>query len=142
MKALTLWEPWASLMAWEKKKVETRGWATRYRGPIAIHAALKKPSFLGASEATIKFQDEYMRCRQEMFGNTARRDDLFLGCILCIADLVSIEETTVVRGDLSARELIFGNYEDGRYAWFFENVQRLDTPIAVKGNRMLWNWNR
>lgn len=41
---LTLWQPWASLVAIGAKTIETRGWATPYRGPIAIHAAAKRPN--------------------------------------------------------------------------------------------------
>jgi hypothetical protein len=36
MKALTLIQPWASLVAIGAKRVETRGWRTSYRGPLAI----------------------------------------------------------------------------------------------------------
>lgn len=39
MKAITIWQPWASLLACGGKRFETRSWATSYRGPIAIHAA-------------------------------------------------------------------------------------------------------
>lgn len=39
MTALSLWQPWASLIAHGAKTIETRGWATHYRGPLAIHAA-------------------------------------------------------------------------------------------------------
>lgn len=38
MKALTIRQPWASLIALGVKTIETRSWSTRYRGPIAIHA--------------------------------------------------------------------------------------------------------
>lgn len=38
MKALTLHQPWASLVALGVKTIETRSWATKHRGPIAIHA--------------------------------------------------------------------------------------------------------
>ena len=41
MKALTIWQPWASLLVSGQKKYETRSWATSYRGPIAIHAAMR-----------------------------------------------------------------------------------------------------
>ena len=41
MKALTLHQPWASLMAWGVKTIETRGWATAYRGPL-VQALLGK----------------------------------------------------------------------------------------------------
>lgn len=43
MKAITLWQPWASLIALGVKTIETRSWATSHRGPIAIHAATRKP---------------------------------------------------------------------------------------------------
>ncbi len=43
MKALTLWQPWASLIAIGAKSIETRSWATPYRGRLAIHAAARKP---------------------------------------------------------------------------------------------------
>ncbi len=39
MKALTLHQPWASLIAEGVKTIETRSWSTKYRGPMAIHAA-------------------------------------------------------------------------------------------------------
>lgn len=41
MKALTLHEPWATLVALGVKTIETRSWSTAYRGPLAIHAALR-----------------------------------------------------------------------------------------------------
>lgn len=37
-KALTLHQPWASLVALGVKTVETRSWATSYRGRLLIHA--------------------------------------------------------------------------------------------------------
>jgi hypothetical protein len=43
VKALTLHQPWASLVAAGVKMIETRSWSTRYRGPLAIHAGAKRP---------------------------------------------------------------------------------------------------
>ncbi len=43
MKALTIRQPWASLIAAGVKTIETRSWSTRYRGPLAIHAGKHKP---------------------------------------------------------------------------------------------------
>lgn len=45
MKALTLWQPWASLIALGVKSIETRAWSTSYRGPLAIHAAATTKGF-------------------------------------------------------------------------------------------------
>jgi hypothetical protein len=39
MKAISLWQPWASAIALGMKRIETRGWSTNYRGRLAIHAA-------------------------------------------------------------------------------------------------------
>jgi hypothetical protein len=39
MKVLTLHQPYASLIALGVKSIETRSWSTKYRGPLAIHAA-------------------------------------------------------------------------------------------------------
>jgi hypothetical protein len=45
MKAITLHQPWATLVAIEQKKIETRSWPTSYRGPLAIHAAKTMPDY-------------------------------------------------------------------------------------------------
>ena len=50
MKALSLWQPWASLIAAGVKRFETRHWETRHRGPIAIHAA-KRLEAVGIPDA-------------------------------------------------------------------------------------------
>lgn len=151
MKALTLWQPWATLVAMEVKKIETRCWSTKYRGEIAIHSAARMPTiYLGGSARTDPFRDELA----EVFAVRRDRDDrggkhvddiihgLPHGKVLCVVRLVSIEETADVRELISDRERVFGNYEDGRYAWHLEMVQVFEPPIATKGNRLLWNWNR
>lgn len=46
MKAITLWQPWASLIAVGAKTIETRGRQTHYRGPLAIHAATRRPGLM------------------------------------------------------------------------------------------------
>lgn len=39
MKALSLRQPWASLIIYAGKDIENRTWPTSYRGPLLIHAA-------------------------------------------------------------------------------------------------------
>ena len=41
MRALSLRQPWASLIADGRKTIETRTWRTRYQGPLAIHASAR-----------------------------------------------------------------------------------------------------
>lgn len=134
MKALSLWQPWASLVALQLKRVETRGWTTDYRGPLAIHAA-KRPIPRDFGE----FAEEKKIAHVLAAYGVAWRT-LPLGVVLCTVDLFRIERTSVIRGDLSETERIFGDYTDCRYAWFFQDVKRFETPIPAKGNRLLWNW--
>lgn len=39
MKALTIHQPWASLIITGAKALENRRWRTKYRGPLLIHAS-------------------------------------------------------------------------------------------------------
>ena len=41
MLAISLKQPWAWLMTIGPKRIENRKWATRYRGPILVHASLR-----------------------------------------------------------------------------------------------------
>lgn len=151
MKALTLWQPWASLVALGHKRVETRCWTTKHRGELAIHASANLPPvWLGRSRFSPEFADEVAdvlnvrRDRDDRLGphvDSAVRA-LPRAAVLCIVRLHEIQVTRAVRETLSHRELIFGNYEDGRYAWFVEVLEKFEQPIPAKGNRLLWNWER
>lgn len=50
MKALSLTQPWASLVALGEKRIETRSWGTEYRGRLAIHATRGSPAGLRLGE--------------------------------------------------------------------------------------------
>jgi len=144
MLALSLWQPWASLVALGEKRVETREWSTKHRGYVAIHATAKLPPFwLGASQHSDIFRNEVadvLNVKRDYVSLAVRK--LPLGAILCIVNLVEIQPTIHVKEILCERERIFGNYEEGRYAWFFELIERFDEPIPAKGNRMLWKWSK
>jgi hypothetical protein len=44
VKALTIRQPWAELILRGRKPFELRSWRTNYRGPLAIHAAIRADS--------------------------------------------------------------------------------------------------
>ncbi|MCY4541392.1 MAG: ASCH domain-containing protein [Rhodobacteraceae bacterium] len=50
MKALSVKQPWANLIASGRKTIETRTWATRHRGPLLIVSS-KKPNIAPAGSA-------------------------------------------------------------------------------------------
>ena len=79
VKALTMTQPWASLVAIGENTIETRSWSTRYRGPLAIHAAKGFPA-----DARALCQRQSYRAVLVRHGY-ASADDLPLGCVLAVA---------------------------------------------------------
>lgn len=127
MKAITLWQPWASLIAWGEKRYETRSWGTVYRGDIAIHAGLHLE-------------------KNVVFWHTIHRDyDLInvpLGMIVAIARLehvIRIDRGLIARE--FEKELTVGEWRPGRWAWYLTDIRPLDEPVPARGKQGLWNWN-
>jgi hypothetical protein len=67
-------------------------------------------------------------------------DNLPLGVVLCVVDLVDVVKTETVKGTITQAEEQFGDYSSGRFAWKLENVRVLVKPISVAGHQGLWNW--
>jgi GNAT superfamily N-acetyltransferase len=149
MKALTLTQPYATLVALGAKRIETRSWATPYRGPLAIHA--------GHNLAPVGGLCGLQRlCAQEPFRSTlfaggyADARQLPRGAIVAVAELVACCAITndglVDPAGASLRPLpdeaerSFGDYRSGRYAWLLANVCLLDLPAPARGRLGLWTW--
>ena len=130
MKALTLTQPWATLVALGHKQVETRSWRTQYRGPIAIHAAKGFPSeacrFAGVERAIGRIPARIPR-----------------GAVVCIINLVDCQPTEEVALRISGLERHLGDYTPGRWAWLFDpaSLHVFDEPLAAKGALSLWEWS-
>jgi len=134
MKALTLWQPWATLVTVGGKRYETRGWRTNYRGVLAIHAAKSKKA--------------HSICHTEPFCTVLKNAGysapqwLPHGQIIAICKLTAIYQVTVINAtNLSQQELAFGDFTPGRYAWHLENIRRLELPIPARGKQGLWEWD-
>ncbi len=141
VKVLTLTQPWATLMALEVKRIETRSWGTPYRGPVAIHAA---KSWQMATTLSAK---EPFRTALEAAGytyQTAQRQNpwnLPLGQILAVGMLDEVQRITpAFAHTISGTERAFGQYAVGRSAWCFSTIYRLKTPIQFRGTLGLWEW--
>lgn len=127
-KALSLHQPWASLIAAKAKWYETRSWRTHYRGTIAIHASGTFPAIArqwGRSQVV-----------QDCLGGR----ELDVGCVVAIADLTDCK--LIGQGtarSLSPQEVQFGNYTPGRWMWKLENIRELQLTVYCKGRQGLWN---
>ena len=133
MKALTLTQPWSTLVALGVKNIETRSWSTPYRGRLAIHAAKGVPP------------DARLICRREPFKRVLMAAgieslaDLPLGVLLATVLLVDCVPTGKVRSQLSSEEYAFGDYSAGRWAWLLDDVQPLSEPVPACGALGLWD---
>ncbi len=135
IRAISLWQPWASLVALGVKRFETRSWATPHRGELAIHAAKCEPWPLSDAVEPLAR------------AGYARWADLPRGAVLCIVRLVDVLPVELVVGEIvpysaANQELAFGDYTAGRYAWRLEMVEVFDPPIPVRGAQGLWWWRR
>lgn len=136
-KALTIWQPYANLIAIGAKTIETRGWGTRYRGPVLIHAAKRWNEDLVdvcKNAMDVLRNDEFTALPgSEHIGKLPWGETL--GKVLCIADLVDSVEMTEGPGGL---DQVFGWFGPGRFGWRFENVRPFDPPFALTGKQGLW----
>lgn len=130
MKALSLTQPWATLIAIGAKRVETRRWRTHYVGPLAIHASQRFPPDCRALCYTQPF------LRALMAGGVNHLGELLLGRIVAVVRLAYCGPTE--QADVGADERAFGNYAPGRDAWFLHDVVRLERPVACHGALGLW----
>jgi len=130
---LTLWQPWASLIALGAKQIETRTWQTAYRGVVGIHAS----QYAGA--LGVCFQRDSIR--RVLKANHLEPKALPLGKILALATLADVRAITAeLRERTSSGEQEFGNFGDGRFAWYWARVRPLDQPLAATGQQGLWRW--
>lgn len=134
MRALTLTQPWATLVITGYKLFETRSWSTSYRGPLAIHAAKGFPEWARELCRDEPFYEVLELCGYEGW------DELPLGQILGTVQLTDVRSTASVRRELDSHEieLAFGDFGPRRFAWRLREPIKLETPIPYRGTQGLW----
>ena len=163
-KCLSLWQPWASLLVGGAKRVETRGWEMRHRGPLLIHAAKKWNADLAYISAGLFF-----RSRLEQLGIVFDQEEaackrgwnLPFGAIVGRVDVVDcfatedvregFAEANVKRGredgaasdwrclDINMAERAFGDYSPGRFAFLCANAVSFEKSIPYRGMQSLFD---
>lgn len=150
MRALTLWEPWATLIALGAKRYETRGWATPYRGELAVHAANRFSEAqrdIATSEPVITDAlCRGLKCRR---WEIVRRLRESLGHVIAVVRVVDCEETRSIipraqRAEDGAAEMWWeefkmGDWRPGRHAWRMSRPKRLQQPVPCRGYQRIWS---
>lgn len=128
VRCISLWQPWASLMACGAKFLETRGWDTKVRGEVWIHAAKTTKGI------TMMWADDERREAMERALNLGIDDwphALPLGALVARGRLVRTMPTDTALREFADQEP-FGDFGPGRYAHEYVDLSAIE-PIRWKG---------
>jgi hypothetical protein len=151
VKAISIMQPHASLVAIRAKHNETRSWATKYRGPLVIHASAK----MGRKQKELCLQEPFATAIYDLVidgGGLNPVIEFDLGAIIATCNLVDIYAIAgykdMINVNPNAEKLLrpfpgepersFGDYTPGRYAWILADMRQIE-PIPCKGKLGLWN---
>ena len=141
MRAISLIQPYATLIALGYKVHETRSWNTKHRGPLAIHASAGKPAWSRQAYENEPLIQQVLAYHGFTFDNLPR------GVLVCTGKLeqtLRIGQPGQIRlGVLNPRnlteiDLVAGDYTPGRYAWKMTDIRALPEPVPCKGALSLW----
>lgn len=120
MKALSIKQPFASLILEGKKAIETRTWKTDYRGPLLICAG--KTLHQG-----FVFDGDYKAAPQYSISAGYQ-----LGVMLCVVDLIGCQPMHVA----DSKEACCSWHPD-LWAWKLESIRPVQ-PSAIRGQLRLF----
>lgn len=144
MKAISLWQPWASLMAIGVKRNETRPRAFSNHNDLAICAAklywrngvpeyaITALNSLYMNRAKLGTKFEAMNSVKDVY------DALPFGAVVCVVTQNGCVATNDDNGDdrsLTPVELQLGDYSPGRFYYPTSNCRPLRVPVAVIGSQ-------
>jgi hypothetical protein len=167
VRCLSLYQPWATLLAAGAKTVETRSWPAprtlEFSERVMIHASQKwSPEQLKLCNQE-PFRDALIRVLhlEQIAPSDSWRDFLPFGAIVGYASFLSCYPTErvdliqsrpvlrhafSVRGDSAVDRLLigpddhaFGDYSPNRFAWHFRDHYLYTTPISYKGRMGLFS---
>lgn len=142
MKALSLWQPWGSLVAAGIKQYETRHWQppkSLIGHNIAIHAA--KHWTKDEWRITKDLMKRFPRIRQLFDPDGIDKMAMPMGAVLVAVRLVACIPSEQLIDFISDEERACGNFAPGRYGWKLEIVKLPEKPIPAKGGQGFWDWN-
>lgn len=130
-KALSICQPWAWAIINTGKDIENRNWATKFRGPVCIHASAYKP----IQQDVDDFNEVFFRARPALedrgtiCGRYCEALSFERGGIIGIAEIVDCVEASE------------NPWFMGRYGFVLANVRPVPF-IPVRGLLGFFNWRK
>lgn len=140
MKALTICQPYAELIARGEKRVENRTVNYAHRGPLLIHA--------GVSQKFLRLNE---RGTVDVTG--VAKAEMDFGVIIGVCDVIDcVRPLRYITEPYQRRVPVFSAAVNRKYPWLsshphaegpycliLENMRRFETPIQARGMLGLWD---
>lgn len=138
MKALTLHQPWATLIAAGIKTIETRSWSTKHRGPLAIHAAARRFGMSSPTADIIRdvFPMDVWRAIPRPNADAEMCDNYPLGAIIATCELVDVVPIRSDRAEITTITIppqicvVGATAEHGKKLWHFDGTGNPSTEVT------------
>ena len=149
---ITVWQPWATLIAEECKPFEFRGWAaprSLHGQRVGIHSAARKVSVAEVRGLLVRLHSKNWRStglkREASIALLERvKADLTalpLSSIVCTAEL-----GVPVLGEILAQRMGVDLTNDSdridhsMWGWPLSGIERLTPPLPARGQQGFWKW--
>lgn len=137
MKCVSIWNPYALLLAHGHKTIETRGWAAP-KSLIGQRIGICSTKTV-KPEQRVAFEEAAFQKYYGPLGLPETLEAMPNGCLLATALLYSCDVITEEDlDDITEEEKSFGWFEPGRYAWRVRYIERLPAPLPVRGAQGVW----
>ena len=138
MLALTIWQPYASLIIAGRKRFETRParLAVKPGETLAIHAGMASWREIGL---TAREQHRMQLLLEELGlpGLEALPRGVVIGTVIATYWM----RPEAVRDGEAADERWLGDYSPGRWVLTLREPRKLETPVYARGQQGLWHWD-
>lgn len=130
MKALTIHEPFATLIMEGKKRVENRGWFTGMSGDLIIHAS-----------ASDEFLKPWIWNSLELGPMPEKIQQRMVLGIVKVVDCVQLtgEQGQLMNVESEYEWLNSHPYAFGPFCWILDDVRVLEKPFRWRGQQKLWD---
>lgn len=139
MKVISIWQPFSTLLVKDFKLFETRTWPAP-ASLIGQRIGIASTKSLNVAQK-LHCEDPFF---QKCYDGTCLENWTTLprGYLLGTAILHSVElMTEELLDDVSDEEKAYGWWELGGYAWRMRNRIELPTPIMIRGQQGIFDWN-
>ena len=133
MKAISLWQPWASLWFSAAKIHETRHWPLKHRGWLVVHAAKRTiDDFQG--------EDDLDEVCDRVLGK-GWSSAMPRGALIGAVEIIECRRTEdILKGFQELDDYVCGDFSEGRYGWKrADKFITFEKPVPYRGMQSLFD---